>query len=90
MTNGELVALDKQLEETARIHIDGTPCDVSVDGNRVFVRGTQPMLTEIDATTHGVSRVITDASSECGGVHVAFGSIWLSSDEDDIVYRVPL
>jgi hypothetical protein len=48
------------------------------------------MLTEIDATTHRVSRVITDASSECGGIHVAFGSIWLSSDEDDVVYRVPL
>jgi hypothetical protein len=91
MTGGDVAALEKShLKETARIHIDGTPCDVSAEGNRVFVRCTQPMLTEVDAATHRVSRVITDASSECGGIHVAFGSIWLSSNEDGVVYRVPL
>jgi hypothetical protein len=72
MTGGDVAALEKtQLKETARIHIDGTPCDVSAEGNRVFVRGTQPMLTEVDAATHRVSRVIIDASSECGAIHVA-------------------
>jgi len=35
--------------------------------------------------------VITDATpDECGDVHVAFGSIWLSTNEGDVVYRVPL
>jgi hypothetical protein len=52
--------------------------------------GTEPLLTEVDATTRRVSRVITDANSECGDIHVAFGSIWLSDNAGDVVHRVPL
>jgi hypothetical protein len=34
--------------------------------------------------------VVTDAGSECADVHIGFGSIWLSSNEGDLVFRVPL
>jgi hypothetical protein len=37
-----------------------------------------------------VTRVVTDAGSECADAHAAFTSIWLSSDEGEIIYRVPL
>jgi len=91
LTGSELVALEKEgLKETARIPIDGEPCPVAVDGDRVFVNGTTPLLTEVDATTHQVSRTVTDANSECGDVHTAFDSIWLSDNVGDVVYRVPL
>ena len=88
----EFVALEKEgLKEAARIPIEGVPCSVAVEGDRVLVSGSQPLMTEVDATTHRVSRVITDATpDECGDVHVAFGSIWLSTNEGDVVYRVPL
>jgi hypothetical protein len=90
VTGSELVALAaEQLEETARIPI-GPPCSVAAEGDRVFVSATQPLLTEVDAKTHQVSRVITDANSECADIHVAFGSIWLSDNVRDVVYRVPL
>jgi hypothetical protein len=53
LTGTELVALaERELQETARIHLDGTPCAVAVDGDRVFVRGTEPLLTEVNATAH--------------------------------------
>jgi hypothetical protein len=76
VTASELVALEKEgLKETARIPIEGELCSVTVDEDRVFVVGTEPLLTEVDATTHQVSRVITDANSECGDIHAAFSSI---------------
>ena len=91
VTRSELVALEKDgLKETARIPIEGEPCSVAVDGDRVFIIGHEPLLTEVDATTHRVSRMTTDANSECGDIHVAFGSIWLSDNVGDIVHRVPL
>jgi hypothetical protein len=91
VTGSELVALEKEgLKETARIPIEGEPCSVAVDEDRAFVVGTEPLLTEVDATTHQVSRVVTDANSECGDIHAAFGSIWLSDNVGDVVYRVPL
>jgi hypothetical protein len=91
VTGSELVASEKEgLKETARIPIEGEPCSVAADGDRVFVIGTEPLLTEVDATTHRVSRVITDANSECGDIHVAFGSIWLSDNVGEVVHRVPL
>ena len=91
VTGSDPVALEKEgLKESARIPIEGEPCSVAVDGNRVFVIGTDPLLTEVDATTDRVSRMITDANSECGDVHVAFGSIWLSDNVGDVVHRVPL
>jgi hypothetical protein len=31
-----------------------------------------------------------DANAECGGIHTAFDSIWLSDNVGDVVYRVPL
>jgi hypothetical protein len=87
----ELVALEKEgLKEIARIPVEGEPCCVAVYGDRVFVSGTEPLLTEVEATTHRISRVITDANSECGNVRVAFDSIWLSDNVGDVVYRVPL
>jgi hypothetical protein len=87
----ELVALEKEgLKEIARIPIEGEPCSVAADGDRVFVIGTEPLLTEVDTTTHRVSRVVTDANSECGDIHVAFGSIWLSDNVGEVVHRVPL
>ena len=90
-TGSELVALEKEgLKETARIPIKGELCSVAADGDRVFVIGTEPVLTEVDATTHQVSRVVTDANSECGDIHAAFGSIWLSDNVGDVVHRVPL
>jgi hypothetical protein len=90
VTGSELVALEKEgLKETARIPIEGELCSVAVDGDRVFVIGTEPLLTEVDATTHQVSRVVTDAHSECGDIHAAFGSIWLSDNVEDVVHRVP-
>ena len=53
----ELVALEKEgLKEAARIPIEGVPCSVAVEGNRVLVSGSQPLMTEVDATTHRVSR----------------------------------
>ena len=52
--------------------------------------GTEPLLTEVDATADQVRRVVTDANSECGDIHVAFGSIWLSDNVGDVVHRVPL
>jgi hypothetical protein len=80
VAGSELVALEKEgLEETARIPIEEA-CSVAVDRHRVFVIGTEPLLTEVDATTHRASRMITDANSECGDIHVAFGSIWLSDN----------
>jgi hypothetical protein len=91
VTGSELVALEKEgLQETARIPIEGEPCSVAADGDRVFVIGTEPLLSEVDATSHRVSRVITDANSECGDIHVAFGSIWLSDNVGEVVHRVPL
>ena len=91
VTASELVALEKEgLKETARIPIEGEHCSVAVDGDRVFVIGTEPLLTEVDATTHQVSRVVTDAHSECGDIHAAFGSVWLSDNVGDVVHRVPL
>jgi hypothetical protein len=57
----------------------------------VCASGSQPLMTEVDATTHRVSRVVTDATpDECGDVHIAFDSVWLSTNEGDVVYRVPL
>jgi hypothetical protein len=89
LTGSELIALDAQrLEETARLPIDCAA--VAAEGDRVFVSGTQPMLTEVDARSHRVSRVITDTNSECGDVHIAFNSIWLSDNVGDVVHRVPL
>jgi hypothetical protein len=91
VTGSELVALEKEgLKETARIPAEGETCSDAVDEDRVFVVGTEPLLTEVDATTHQVSRVVTDANSECGDIHAAFGSIWLSDNVGDVVYRVPL
>jgi hypothetical protein len=91
LTGSELIALDaERLKETARLPIDGAPCAVAAEGDRGFVSGTQPMLTEVDARTHRVSRVITDTNSECGDVHIAFNSIWLSDNVGDVVHRVPL
>ena len=91
VTGSELVALDKEgLKESARVPIEGELCSVAVDGDRVFVIGTEPLLTEVDATTDQVSRVVTDANSECGDIHAAFDSIWLSDNVGDVVYRVPL
>ena len=49
--------------------IEGELCSVAADGDRVFVIGTESLLTEIDATTDQVSRVVTDANSECGDIH---------------------
>ena len=80
----------ERLEETARIPIEGAPCSVAARGEHVFVGSTQPLLTEVDAKTHQVSRVVTDTNSQCGDVHVAFGSIWLSANEGDVVHRIPL
>jgi len=91
VTGRELVAFGKErLEETARIPIEGAPCSVAARGEHVFVGSTQPLLTEVDAKTHQVSRVVTDTNSQCGDVHVAFGSIWLSANEGDVVHRIPL
>jgi hypothetical protein len=91
ITGSELVALTaEQLKETARIPIEGAPCSVAAEGDRAFVNGTQPLLTEVDGTTHRVSRVITDSNSECGDVHVVFGSIWLSDNVRDVVYGAPV
>ena len=91
LTGSELIPLDaERLQETARLPIDGAPCAVAAEGDRVFVSGTQPMLTEVDARTHRVSRVITDTNSECGDVQIAFNSIWLSDNMGDVVHRVPL
>ena len=91
LTGSELIPLEvERLEETARLPIDGAPCSVAAEGDRVFIGGTQPMLTEVDARTHRVSRVITDANSEGGYVHIAFNSIWLSDNVGDVAYRVPL
>ena len=56
----------------------------------VFVGGIQPMLTEVDTRTHRVNRVITEANSEWGDVHIAFNSIWLCDNVGDLVYGVPL
>jgi len=91
VTGSELVALDKErLQETARIPIAGEPCSVAAEGDRVFVGGTSPLLTEASGATHQVSRVITDTNSQCGDVHVGFGSIWVNANEGDVVHRVPL
>jgi hypothetical protein len=91
VTGSELVALDKErLQETARIPIAGAPCSVAGEGDRVLVSGTSPLLTEAGGMTHQVSRVITDTNSQCGDVHVGFGSIWVSANEGDVVHRVPL
>ena len=43
-----------------------------------------------DGPAHQVSRVVTDTNSQCGDVHVAFGSVWLSANEAGVVHRVPL
>jgi ligand-binding sensor domain-containing protein len=65
VTGSELVALEEEgLKEIARIPIEGEPCSVAADGDRVFVIGTEPLLTEVDTTTHRVSRVVTDANSD--------------------------
>jgi hypothetical protein len=91
VTGNELVALDKErLQETARIPVAGAPCSVATDGDRVFVSGTSPLQTEASGTTHQVSRVITDTNSQCGEIHVGFGSSWVSANEGDVVHRVPL
>jgi hypothetical protein len=62
----------------------------AAEGDCVFVSGTQPVLTEVDARTHRISRVVTDANSECGDIQIAFGSIWLCDTVGDVVYGVPL
>jgi hypothetical protein len=91
VTGNELVALDKErLQETARIPVAGAPCSVATDGDSVFVSGTSPLQTEASGTTHQVSRVITDTNSQCGEIHVGFGSSWVSANEGDLVHRVPL
>jgi hypothetical protein len=43
----------------------------------------------VDARTHRVNRVITEANSECDDVHIALNSIWLSDNVGDVVSRVP-
>jgi hypothetical protein len=51
VTGSDVVAMERErLEETARISIEGTPCAVAVDGDRVFVSGTQPLLTGYEAS----------------------------------------
>jgi streptogramin lyase len=92
VTGSELVALEKQrLEETARIPIEGAPCSVAAKNESVFVGSTQPLLTEVDATSHRIRRVVvTDVNSQCGDLHVAFGAVWSSANEGDVVHRLPL
>jgi hypothetical protein len=46
VTGSELVALEKEgLKETARIPVEGETCSDAVDEDRVFVVGTEPLLT---------------------------------------------
>ena len=90
VTGSELVGLDKErLQETARIPIAGAPCSVAAEGDRVFVSGTSPLQTEASGTTHQVTRLITDTNSQCGDIHLGFGSSWVSANEvtSSIEYR---
>jgi len=68
------------------VGLDGS---IAVDGDAVFVRSGERFLVQLDAATGTpVSGVSADVES-AGDVVVAFGSVWTSAFDDEVLFRLP-
>lgn len=54
----------------------------------VWVRSADPFLRRVDPTTLELVEEVTTDSEAGGAVAIAFGSLWTSAPDDQVVYRV--
>lgn len=61
---------------------------VAADGSILWVRDEENLLRRVDPATGSVDRI--DAGAGSGGdVLVAFGSVWTTANDEEVLYRLP-
>lgn len=91
-TAGGTVRIDRATLSVDRT-IDASPGrtgSLAADGDDLWIRATDPLLTRVDRTDGAVLDRIDDEVTSGGDVLVAFDAVWATAYDDATLVRIPL